>query len=119
MRFRLRGHYIPGPIWVLVVTEASIFYAALNLAAFVRFRVSLSEIEMMVGPLAPRSLLFSAVLLISLLAFGLYSARQRARRGGIFIRMTAAIAAGTAVTTVAFYFVPDLWLGRGVIAMAA
>jgi sugar transferase (PEP-CTERM system associated) len=119
MRFRLHGKYVPVSISALVVAEAGAFYGALILAALVRFRESIPEIEATVGPLWPRALLFSGVLLVSVFAFGLYSVRQRARRGGIFIRLAAAIASGTAVTTVAFYILPDLWLGRGVVGFAA
>jgi hypothetical protein len=55
----------------------------------------------------------------SLLAFGLYSVRQRARSAGIFVRVVVAISAGVAVTAVCFYIMPDRQIGGRVVALAA
>ena len=48
----------------------------------------------------PTALLFSLVMSVCLLAFGLYSARQRARVFGIVMRVLAAVIAGIAVTAI-------------------
>jgi sugar transferase (PEP-CTERM system associated) len=56
---------------------------------------------------------------VSVLAFGLYSSRQRARTAGVFVRLVAAISAAGVVTAATFYVVPDLWLGRGVLALSS
>jgi sugar transferase (PEP-CTERM system associated) len=58
-------------------------------------------------------------MVVSLLAFGLYSARQRARSVGIFIRVIAAVGGGIVVTALFFYIIPNLWIGRGVLSLAA
>src|SRR5262249_56439216 len=60
-----------------------------------------------------------AVMLVSLLAFGLYSARQRAQMAGLFIRAGAALAAATCLMAAALYILPGLWIDRGVVAIAA
>jgi sugar transferase (PEP-CTERM system associated) len=62
---------------------------------------------------------FGVVNLVSVLAFGLYSSRQRARTAGVFVRLVAAISAAGVVTAATFYVVPDLWLGRGVLALSS
>ena len=54
-----------------------------------------------------------------LLAFGLYSARQRARFAGIVLRLGVALGTGLAATSTIFYLIPNLWIGRGVMALAA
>src|SRR5207245_3678969 len=71
------------------------------------------------GVLWPRALLFSAATFTSLLAFGLYSARQRARSIGILVRILAAVGAGVGLTAVSFFVVPSLDIGRGVLGVAA
>jgi len=71
------------------------------------------------GPIWYRAALFSAIMLLCLLALGLYSARQRARAGGIVVRMAIAVTVGIMLTVLAFYVVPSLTLGRGVLALAA
>jgi len=39
--------------------------------------------------------------------------------GGVFVRLVAAIGAATVVTAAAFYVVPSLWIGRGVLGLAS
>jgi sugar transferase (PEP-CTERM system associated) len=118
MQVRVLGQHIPVPIAVLTVIEGTIFFAALIVAALMRFREGIGAIEEDVGPLWPRALLFSAVMVICLLAFGLYSGRQRARTFGIVVRVAAAAAACLAATAVFFYLIPNLYIGRGVLAFA-
>jgi sugar transferase (PEP-CTERM system associated) len=119
MRIRVFGQYVHASIAVLTATEAFIFFAVLIAAALATNQVSLHTFGETAGILWPRALLFSAVMIVSLLAFGLYSARQRARAGGLLVRAAVAIVAGIAVTSIVFYLLPNLWMGRGVLAMSA
>jgi sugar transferase (PEP-CTERM system associated) len=118
MRLRLLGHYVNLSIAVMAAAEACVFFAALFLAFRVRF-----------GTWEPSTLpwwvlwvgagLYGVANLVSLLAFGLYSSRQRARAGGVFIRVIAAVMIATGAIAVIFYLAPELYLGRGVLAIAA
>jgi len=119
MRFRLLGEYVHISIAVLAVVEFAVFFAAFILAAVVRFGVDLPEFEHANGQLWPRALLFSLVMMVCLLAFGLYSARQRARAFGIVMRVVASVTAGVSVTAVVCYVFPKLWVGRGVMVLAS
>jgi sugar transferase (PEP-CTERM system associated) len=119
MRIRLFGQYVHASIAVLTATEALIFFASLIVAALVTNQVSLHAIGETAGVIWPQALLFSAVMIVSLLAFGLYSARQRARAGGLLVRAAVAIVAGIVVTSIAFYFLGSRWMGSGVLAMSA
>ena len=119
MRIRLLGQQIALPMVALAAVEVVIFYTSLLAAGRLRFGVDLAELERQSGPLWPRALLFSAAMGVCLLAFGLYSARQRARSGGIFVRVAIAVLVGIFVTAACFYIIPDLWIGRGVVSLAA
>lgn len=119
MRVRILGQYVQGSIAALAAFEMVMLIGALVLAVFIRFHDELSYVETGLGPLWPRLLVFSSVIVISLLAFGLYSPRQRAPMFGIFLRLVVAVIVGTAVTTVFFYFIPDIRIGRGVMMLAA
>jgi len=119
MRFRLLGEYVHVSIAVLALVEFAVYYVAFVLAAVVRFGVDLPEFEYANGPLWPRALLFSLVMTVCLLAFGLYSARQRARAFGIVMRVGAAVVAGVSVTAVVCYVFPALRVGRGVMVLAS
>jgi sugar transferase (PEP-CTERM system associated) len=118
MRIRLIGEHVHVSIAVLAVVELAFCYAAFVLAAHVRFGRALTGFEGVYGPLWPRALVFGVVMMLCLLAFGLYSARQRARAFGIVVRVVAAMTAGIAVTAVVWYVVPGLRVGRGVMILA-
>ncbi|HEX4049398.1 MAG TPA: TIGR03013 family XrtA/PEP-CTERM system glycosyltransferase [Steroidobacteraceae bacterium] len=119
MRFRLLGQQIALPMVALATIEVVVFYTSLLAAGRLRFGGDLAQLERDRGPLWPRALLFSAAMAVCLLAFGLYSARQRARSGGIFVRVAIAVLAGIVITAACFYIIPDLWIGRGVLSLAA
>ncbi|HET9388058.1 MAG TPA: TIGR03013 family XrtA/PEP-CTERM system glycosyltransferase, partial [Steroidobacteraceae bacterium] len=97
----------------LVIVETLILFLLLFFAGWLRFGSTLA------GPIWPRATLFSVSMAGSMLAFGLYSARQRARSLGILIRVAAAVAAGSVVTAIASYAIPDLSIGRAVLLLAA
>ena len=118
MRIRVLGQYFSASIALLSAVEALVFVIAVYGAALVCFHVDLGglpQLSVIEGALWPRALLFSAVMLISLLAFGLYSSRQRARLVGVALRVTLAHSTGLVITVILFYLVPALWIGSEVI----
>ena len=97
------------------------FFAAIYAAVLVRFHGSfgnIPDVPDLVGALWPRALLFSLIMLLSLLSFGLYSARQRARLTGLALRLILAVLMAFGVASALFYLVPNLWSGRGVVGLA-
>ncbi len=118
MRFRIFGQYVQGSIIALAAIEMLVLASAFAVAVHMRFPESESILDEDFSQLLPRMFIFGSCTLVGLLAFGLYSPRQRARAFGIFLRLVAAVIIGTALTTVAFYFVLELWIGRAVLAIA-
>jgi len=120
MRVRLFGQYIHISIAALAAIDAVIFFCAMLLAYRLRFGTwypaSRTSID---GGVWLCAFVFGVVNLVSVLAFGLYSSRQRARTAGVFVRLVAAISAAGVVTAATFYVAPDLWLGRGVLALSS
>ncbi len=119
MRIRVLGQYIHGSLAVLAAIELAMLCCAMGVATLLRFRAPISVIESLNGPLWPRALLFGGVMAVCLFAFGLYSSRQRAPAFGIAVRLASSVAAGTGVTALCFYVLPDVWLGRGVMLFSA
>ncbi len=122
MRIRVFGHYVYLSIALLAFAEAAVFFAAVYGAALVRFHGSLGRMPEATnpnGPLWPRALVFSSTMVVCLLAFGLYSARQRARLLGIALRLILAVFMAFVVASSLFYLIPSLWMGRGVVGLAA
>jgi len=119
MRRRILGQYIHVSFAALAVFEALALFLALIAAAYLRFGLDIHAAQHVQGVLWPRALLYSAATFTSLLAFGLYSARQRARSIGILVRVLAAVGAGVGLTAVGFFVIPSLDIGRGVLGVAA
>src|ERR1700753_3426569 len=95
MRIRVLGQYVQVSVAALALTDAAVFVVVFYSATLARLGVSFGELpdlERGYGALWPRAIVFSGVLLVCLLAFGLYSARQRARVTGLFVRLVAALA---------------------------
>jgi sugar transferase (PEP-CTERM system associated) len=121
MRVRVLGQYIPASLAVLALIEAALAFFALYAAVFIRFQASVSTLPELVrefGPLWPRGIAFSAIVVTCLLAFGLYNSRQRAQLSGILARLLLALLVSSAATAALFYLVPSLHLFRGVAALA-
>ena len=109
MRVRFFGQYVHISMAVLAAIEAGIYLCSMLLA----FRLRLGHWHW--HPATPENTpyalwlcagVFGTANLISSLAFGLYSSRQRARTAGVFVRLVAAIGAALVVTAAVFYVVP-------------
>lgn len=118
MRVQLFGHPVPRSIVILAVLEAVAVYYALIAAAIVRFHFEPHAIDYAEGSVWARGMLFTGSTFVCTMAFGLYSARQRARTVGLVFRVVASVAAAVAITAVGFYLVPHLRVGRTVLAIA-
>jgi sugar transferase (PEP-CTERM system associated) len=122
MRIRLLGQHVYLSIAVLTATEAVVFFMSVYAAVMARFHVdpaSIPDLKELHGAVWPRALAYSVIMVLCLLAFGLYSARQRARFAGMVIRVAVALIAGFAITAALFYLIPALRIGRGVDGLAA
>jgi sugar transferase (PEP-CTERM system associated) len=119
MRIRLIGEHVHFSIAVLAAVELAVCCLAFVVAAHVRFGVDLDVFEDTYGPVWSRALVFGVVMVVCLMAFGLYSARQRARAFGIVLRIIVALIAGFAVTAVVWYIAPGMRIGRGVMLLAS
>ncbi|HEY8510118.1 MAG TPA: TIGR03013 family XrtA/PEP-CTERM system glycosyltransferase [Steroidobacteraceae bacterium] len=115
MRIRLFGQYIHASITVLAAIEALVFFIVLLAAVSVNMHGSPLEFGEFEDSYWPRALLFSGVMITSLLAFGLYSSRQRARALGLTVRIVLAVGAGILVTSIVFSLIPQLSTGSGVL----
>src|SRR5579871_2845017 len=121
MRIRILGQNMPVSLGVLALAEALIAALSLYAAVCIRFETPVSHLPLLeneLGALWPRALTYSVIVLVCLMAFGLYSARQRAQLSGVLVRVAAALLVATAVLAAIFYLVPQLKLWRGVEALA-
>ncbi|MBS0377840.1 MAG: TIGR03013 family PEP-CTERM/XrtA system glycosyltransferase [Proteobacteria bacterium] len=121
MRIRVLGQNVPMSIAVLAMAEATIAFLSMYAAVCIRFGTPvtrIAELQRQVGALWPRAGLFALIVVVCLLAFGLYSARQRAQLSGVLVRVFAALVIATCAISAVFYLMPTMHLWRGVEALS-
>jgi sugar transferase (PEP-CTERM system associated) len=118
MRIRLFGHYVHLPVVTLAVAEFLAFGLAVYGAVVLRLGTNHESIVAETGPVWPRALIFGATLSVCFLALGLYTTRQRAGAVGLGLRMVIGALAALAALALVFYAVPEIQVGRGVLAAA-
>lgn len=69
--------------------------------------------------LLPEAFAHAGVLLLAMTAMGLYNRRLRERLEGIIIRLLIAFGIGTILLTALFYLFEEIYVGRGVLALAS
>lgn len=70
-----------------------------------------------IGPLAPKTLALSLILVTAMYALGLYQRFVPMRPEEIAVRVLAACGLTWALLALLYYLLPDLYLGRGVMAL--
>jgi sugar transferase (PEP-CTERM system associated) len=117
MRIRILGQYVHLPFAVLTAVEGACFFFAF-IAASMLGALQAPTIGPRLYEILPGALLFSLVMVVSLLSFGLYSTRQRARVGGVAVRIAIAIVVAVVAISCLFYFLPGFLSGRRVLFIA-
>jgi sugar transferase (PEP-CTERM system associated) len=97
---------------VLALVEFVLSFAAVHVAALVRFAGDLPD-ETTWWLLWLRAAVFGAAVLVGLTAMGLYHPRQRLKVEGVLIRVVAGLAVAAIGLAVLYYVVPPLALWRG------
>jgi sugar transferase (PEP-CTERM system associated) len=121
MRIRVLGQIVPVPIAVLALVEGLLAFFALYAAVCLRFRSPINNLELLqsqIGPLWTRAVVLAVSVVLCLLAFGLYSGRQRASFAGIVLRVVAALIVACCALAALQYIIPRLHLWRGVTLIA-
>lgn len=116
--FRLFNQYIRIPFLILGLIEASVFYASIFLAAYIRFSGDISYFEIGLGNLQAHAMVFAIGMILTFIGMGMYQARMRYGIKGLMLRMIAAYFFGVLILALLFYVMPKLYLGRGVILLS-
>ena len=119
MSFRFFRMYLKVPVVLLALIEAALFIFAPYQAAALRFGSAVADNVTPTGQLWPTAVLFSAVTVLSLFAMGLYTTRQRSTRTGMVLRIVAGVLNAAALSALLYYLVPNLEIGRGMLALTA
>ena len=118
MPIRILNHYLHPQILILGVLETLALVAGVYAGTYLRFSGDAEVIYGSIGSLWPRALLIAAVVIISMVAMGLYHARMRPKRTGIAVRLIASFAFSGAALALLFYTFPSLYVGRGALLLS-
>jgi len=120
MTIRLFRHYLPTPLFLLAIAEFCLLVGSLHLGVTVRFAEFQFEV-IRIGsdpvPVFPLALLYAAVMISVMTAFGLYRWDMRKDDRGYQTRFLGSFMVGVLAMTALFYFIPQSALGRGVMAL--
>ncbi|MFU8830726.1 MAG: TIGR03013 family XrtA/PEP-CTERM system glycosyltransferase [Wenzhouxiangella sp.] len=106
---------------MLAVVEISLLLFAPWLAIQTRFHADPASLDAASVMLPLHSIVFSAVIWISMMALGMYQRHGREIKGvviGTLTRLVVAMAGGTLVLMVLYFLAPGLEVGRGVLALS-
>ncbi len=116
MPVKIFSHYVQLPVVVLAAIEGALLIAAVYVGVWVRFSGNME----IVGPIYMRPLVFAVVVIVCMVAMGLYQTRARADSLGIFgvvIRLGASFVLSVVALAALYYLAPGLYLGRGALAV--
>jgi len=116
---RLFKHYVPLPLLLLVITEAVVLFSSMYVGTALRFLGDRYGVFGSVGPILPRALVFTFVMLGIMTAFGLHQRDAKQEdTWGYSVRFLSSFTVGLLVMLVIFYAFPNLYLGRGAFGLA-
>ncbi len=114
---RLFKHYVSQQLLLLSIAEVFILFSSMYVGVAVRFLNVHAGHEEVIGPIFPKAVIFTFVMLSIMTAAGLYQREHREEgRLGYYVRFIASFAVGLIVMASIFYFA-DLFLGRGAFSL--
>jgi len=117
MRAWTINHQIRTPLLLMAGIEVLIVFSSIYVAGFIVFG-SVESSEQALGPLAPRATIVAFVVLLSLIAMGLYQFHQRIYFREAAVRVLVGVGAGCLALAVIFYALPTVNVSREVAAVA-
>jgi sugar transferase (PEP-CTERM system associated) len=120
--FRIFRHYIPASLLVLGFIEGLIFFLSFYAGVYLRFSGDAQPIAEHFGPLETKALTYSCVMIVSMVAFGLYDRASWFMDGysNMLLRVVACFLFSIFPLSVLFYLAPEtaLWRGATLLVLA-
>ena len=113
------NHHISFPVALLIIVEATICYLSLFAASSIRF-YGLGGLDYAHGELfslQASSILVATLILLVMLAMGLYQAQRREVIWNVLNRITTAFIVVSLVLSIIFFMFPEMYFGRGLFVL--
>lgn len=115
---RVFRHYIPSSVIWLILIETCLLFASVYIAVEIRFSNPADQSAVVDSELWVKALSFTLIMGVSLTAMGLYQRNLIIDFASMMIRIFIGFGIGFLLITLAFYVLPELFLGRGIIGFA-
>ena len=120
--FRIFRHYIPASLLLLGLIEGLIFFLAFYAGVYLRFSGDEQPIAEHFGPLDIKALAYTGVMIVSMVAFGLYDRASWFMDGysNMLLRIVGCFLFSIFPLSVLFYLAPEtsLWRGATLLVLA-
>ena len=120
--FRIFRHYIPASFFILGLTEGATFFLSFYAGVYLRFSGEAQSVAEHFGPLGMKALTYMGVMMISMVAFGLYDRASWFMDGysNMLLRVVACFLFSIFPLSVLFYLAPEtaLWRGATLLVLA-
>lgn len=114
---RIFNHYVRTPFLVMGLIELLGVFGSVILASYIILSYKFSEAGFITA-LSYKAGVMTFVMLLSMIASGLYQARLREGALGFILRLTTAYLLAIVGLSVIYYILPDLLLGRGIMSIS-
>lgn len=114
---RIFNHYVRVPFLVLGLIELTGVFTSVILASYLLIRYQFQQPGFLLL-ISIKAGIMTLVMLLSMIAAGLYQARLREGSLGFMLRLTTAYLLAMVALSVIFYIFPGLLLGRGIVAIS-
>ena len=114
---RIYNHYISSTVLLLIATEVLVLMAIFYLGITVRYPNVTFNYYLLTYHFTQAST-FTFLMVLSMASIGMYKLETRPDIETILIRLIPSLALGFCLLTLTFYFFPDLYFGRGYLAIA-
>lgn len=115
---RIFKHYIPTQFLLLGLLEMVLLVIAFHVGVELRFHDAAAAVREHVQPLLPKSLTFALVVVMTMIALGLYQRSLREGMEAMSLRLAASFLVSIVPLTLLYYLIPGLYLGRGALFLA-
>jgi len=112
------NHYVKVGFLVLALVDALILVMAVMLGGVIRLPALQPPFSAEPLQLLPNAVLFAAIVLGTMVATGLYQSGLRERLPGLAKRLAVTFLLAGFPLAMAFYLLPELYLGRGLLVLA-
>lgn len=109
--FKISNHYVSRTVFILLLVEIFILVSSVYLGATIRFYPEPRKLD----NFFLSACVFALVMVFSMSALGMYQHNFVEDLRNTFLRLMPSFALGLGIITLVFYFVPDIYFGRGIL----